>query len=129
MTNHPPILRNSVLVLPLAVVPAFSVSTGHGVGATVSALLLLGNLWVLSTLGPRVVSGLARPDGDPWLGLWVGAIGAKFFLLVGAFLWLAQTFPAAAVAVGFLPILLGTLVTAVQLAREAEAAEPTATEA
>jgi hypothetical protein len=102
--------------------PAFAVSVGHGLGAVLASLLLLGNFWVLGTLGPRVVTGLAAPEGDPWLALWVGAIAAKFFLLVAAFVWLAQTFPAAGVAVGFLPILLGTLAAAVQMAREAEAA-------
>ena len=122
MTTHPPILRSSALALPLVVGPAFAVSVGHGLGAVLASLLLLGNFWVLGTLGPRVVTGLAAPEGDPWLALWVGAIAAKFFLLVAAFVWLAQTFPAAGVAVGFLPILLGTLAAAVQMAREAEAA-------
>jgi hypothetical protein len=129
MTNHPPILRYSALALPLAIGPAFWVSLGHGVGATLSAVLLLVNFWVLATLGPRVVAGFAAEEGDPWLALWVGALGAKFALLVGAFVWLASTFPPVAVAIGFLPILLGTLGAAVQMAREAEAAAPTASEA
>ena len=131
MTNHPPILRCSVLALPLAVGPAFAVSVEHALAATCSSLLLLLNFWVLATLGPRVVSGFAAPEGDPWLALWISALGAKLVLLVGAFLLLVKVFPPPAVAVGFLPILLGTLGAAVHLARtlEADAPGPTASEA
>jgi uncharacterized membrane protein len=123
MTNHPPILRYSALALPLAVGPAFTVSVQHGVGATCSAVLLLVNFWVLSALGPRVVAGFAREEGDPFMALWLSALVAKLLLLVGAFLWMVRVFPPPAVAVGFLPILLGTLGAAVQLAREAELAQ------
>lgn len=122
MTSHPPILRYSALALPLAVGPAFAVSVVHGVGATCSALLLLANFWVLSVVGPRIVAGMAKEDGDPWMPLWVSALVAKLGLLVAAFLWLIRVFPAPAIAVGFLPILLGTLVAAVQMGRAAEAA-------
>jgi hypothetical protein len=124
MTNHPPILRYSVLALPLAVGPAFAVSVEHGLGATASATLLLGNFWLWSTLAPRVVSALAASHteggGDPLLVLWVASLGAKLILLVGAFVFLIDLFPPASIAVGFLPNIIGTLGAAVHLARLAE---------
>lgn len=118
MTNTPPILRNSALTVPVVVAAAWAVwGPDHALAAALSSALLLANLWSLSVLGPRVVEGVAAPGGDPWLGLWAAAIAAKFLLLAGAFVALARLLPPVGMAVGFVPMLLGTFLTALQLAR------------
>lgn len=118
MTTSPPILRNSLLTAPVAVLLAWALwGPDHAAAAAASTGLIAANLWVLSVLGPRVVSGFATEEPDPWLTLWVGAIAAKFLLLVGAFMVLLRYLPPLGVAMGFVPMLAGALVTALQLAR------------
>ena len=118
MTTSPPILRNSLLALPVAVGVAWAAwGPDHALAAAASTGLIAANLWTLSVLGPRVVEGFATEEPDPWLTLWVGAIAATFLLLVGAFLVLLRFLPPAGVAMGFVPLLVGALVTALQLAR------------
>ena len=118
MTNSPPILRNSLLTAPVAVLLAWALwGSDHALAAAVSSALIAANLWVLSVVGPRVVSGFASEEPDPWLTLWVGAIASKFLLLVGAFLVLLRFLPPLGVAMGFVPMLAGALVTALQHAR------------
>lgn len=119
MTTNPPILRNSALSLPLAVACGAAHSGEAAVAAALSSLLVLGNLWVLSVVGPRLVKSLA--DGE-FPGFWASALAAKFFLLLGGFVALTRVLPPFGVAMGFVPLLVGTLVTAVQLA-QAEASE------
>ncbi len=118
MTTTPPILRNSALTAPVAVALAWAIwGPEHALAAALTSALLLGNLWSLSILGPRIVQGVAAPGGDPWLGLWAGAIAAKFLLVAGAFVALAKLLPPVGMAMGFLPMLIGPFVTALQLAR------------
>jgi hypothetical protein len=89
----------------------------HAVAAGVAGALVLLNLWVLSVLGPRVVRSLAR--GEPPT-LWVAAIGAKFVLFVGAFVLLLKALPPLGIALGFVPLLAGTLITGIWLAAQDE---------
>lgn len=123
MTTNPPILRNSALALPVAVALGAAHSGEGALGAGLASLLVLGNLWVLSVVGPRLVKSLA--DGE-FPGLWAAALVAKFFLLVGGFVGLVQVLPPIGVAMGFVPLMVGTLATAVQLAQAEAAAEAAA---
>jgi len=114
-TNTSPILRNSTLVLPVAALGAAVLSWDHAAGAAASGALMLANLWALSVLGPRLVVAIAR---DEPVGLWVAALVAKFALVAVALVLLAKIVPPIAIAIGFVPLLAGTLITALQLAQQ-----------
>jgi hypothetical protein len=89
-----------------------------GIAAAISGVLVLFNLWLYSVLGPRLVTAVARQEG---LGLWGAALLAKMVLMVGS-VWLLLTFlPPQGVALGFVPLMLGTLATGVQLAMSDQA--------
>jgi hypothetical protein len=111
------LFRNAVLLVPLAVLPGLWASPAHGLAAFLSSVVLLANFRALSILGPRLVMGSADPDGDPWLPLVGGGLVIKTGVLLLAFRLMLRHLPPEGVALGFLPILLGTLVTAFQLTR------------
>src|SRR5687767_10649692 len=115
MTNNPPILRNSALVAPFAVGVGFFFGPSTALAAAISSGVVLLNLWVLSVLGPRLVQAIAR--NEPGAGLFAAALVAKFLLVALATIWMASTLPPIGVALGFVPLLGGTLVTAIELAR------------
>jgi hypothetical protein len=112
-TTNPPILRNSALALPAAVALAALWGGDHAVAAAISGLLTLANLWVLTVVGPRLVTAIAREELS---ALWAAALVAKFILLTGALIGLLRILPPLGLALGFVPLVLGTLVTALQLA-------------
>lgn len=114
MTTNPPILRNSLLATPLAVVAGLAISVPDAFAALVSSVVILANLWILGVLGPRLVTSLARDESPT---LWVVALLAKFVLLIVVFVAMLQVLPPFGLAMGFLPMLVGTLATGIQLAR------------
>jgi hypothetical protein len=121
MTKTPPILRNSALSIPLGVVAGAFMSWPDAASALVSSLVVIGNLWVLSVLSPRALEALARSaEGESGadVGLWMGAIAAKFVLLLLLYLAMLQFLPPFGLAMGFVPMLVGVLVTGIQLALE-----------
>lgn len=129
MTTDPPILRNSALATPLVVAAvALWLGWDQAVGTAVGSALVLANLWVLGTITPRVLAGLARdeltsrhepaPPTDPLpTAFWLAALLAKFVVLIGGFLLLFQWLPAFGLMLGFAPLMLGTLGTGILLAR------------
>jgi hypothetical protein len=118
MTTNPPILRNSLLATPVAVLAGLVSSVPDAFAALVSTGVVLGNLWVLGVLGPRLVTSVAQGESTV---LWVGALLAKIVVVIGVFVAMLQVLPPFGLAMGFLPMLVGTLVTGVQLARLEEA--------
>ena len=114
MTTNPPILKNSALVLPFAVAVGALWGIDFAIAAAASGLLALANLWVLSVLGPRLVTAIAREE---FSALWVAALVAKFILLAALLVGMVQFLPPLGIALGFVPLLVGTLITAVQLAQ------------
>ena len=122
MTTNPPILRNCALALPVAIGVAALWGADHALAAAASGLLVLANLWVLTVLGPRFVTALAREEIS---ALWAAALLAKFILLAGLLIGLVKVLPPLGLAFGFIPLLIGTLATALQLAQE-EAAQDSA---
>ena len=120
-TTTPPILRNAALAMPVAVGIAALWGPDHALAATVSGLLVLANLWVLSILGPRLVTAVAREELS---GLWAAALAAKFLLLAAALVGLVKVLPPLGIALGFVPLLAGTLITAIQLAQQEQDSAP-----
>ena len=121
MTNHPlMIVKNCALALPLGVVAGALYGAEHALAAGLSSLVLLANLWALSVLGPRVVHSLARGESPVF---WMVAIGAKFVLLMAIFLGLVRVLPAIGLAMGFVPLIVGTLATGIVLGLAEAAAE------
>ncbi|HHO50458.1 MAG TPA: hypothetical protein ENK18_06175 [Deltaproteobacteria bacterium] len=119
MTTTPPILRNCALASPLALLGAAPLGLDHVVAATLSTSLVLANLWALSILGPRLVQSVAE---ETFAGLWLAALGAKFILIAAILVGMVQILPPMGIALGFVPLLVGTLATGLQLAQvEAEA--------
>ena len=116
MTQNPPILPNSALCVPLAVALGFLWGLEGAATALLSSLVVLSNLWVLSILGPRLVAAVAREEQGV-AALCGAAIVAKFVLVAGIYVWMAKHLPPQAIALGFLPMLGGTLITALVLAR------------
>jgi hypothetical protein len=119
MTKTPPILRNSALSIPLGVIAGAFMSWPDAGSALVSSLVVIGNMWVLSVLSPRALEALARSaegeaGGD--VALWMGAIAAKFVLLLLLYLAMLQFLPPFGLAMGFVPMLVGVLITGIQLA-------------
>lgn len=104
--------------MPLAVVAGLLNSVPDAVAALVSSVAVLANLWILSVLGPRLVKSIAREESPV---LWVVAILAKFVLLMVLFVAMLKVLPPFGLAMGFVPMLVGTLITGIQLAREEEA--------
>lgn len=118
-TTTPPILRNCAFASPLAILVAIPLGMDHVVAAAISTSLVLANLWALSILGPRLVQSVAK---ETFAGLWLAALGAKFILIAAILVGLVQVLPPLGVALGFVPLMVGTLVTGLQLAQlEAEA--------
>lgn len=109
-----------MLSVPLGVVCGAFDGVEGAVAAFVSSAVVIANLWVLSVLGPRLVTSLAREESPM---LWAAALAAKFALLIGVFLGMLRVFPPMGVAMGFVPLLVGTLATGIQLARADAAAE------
>jgi hypothetical protein len=97
----------------VAVVVGSVLGVDQGIACLVGSAAVLGNVWVLSILGPRLVGALAR-GRDPWL--WSVALFAKFFLVIGLFLLMYRVLPAFGLLLGFVPLMLGTLATGLQLA-------------
>lgn len=142
-TTDPPILRNSALATPFVVLAVgLALGWSEALGAAVGAGLVLANLWVLSVVGPRLVSSLAREElasrgvgNDPSGGsapgtgatsppvFWMVALLAKFVLLIGAFALLFRFLPAFGLLLGFVPLMLGTLGTGITLALHETAEE------
>lgn len=116
MTTNPPILANSVLVAPFAVALGFLWGLETAATALLSSVVALTNLWVLSILGPRLVRAIAR-DEQGVAALCGAAIVAKFLLVAAIYAWMAQHLPPYGIALGFVPMLGGTLITAVVIAR------------
>ena len=114
MTTNPPILANSAKIVPVAVALGLAWDLQTAAAALLSSLVVLLNLWVLSLLGPMLVRDLAKED--PRAGLWAAALLAKFVLMAAAYAWMARSVPPIGVALGFLPMVGGTLLTAVMLA-------------
>ncbi|MBX2799383.1 MAG: hypothetical protein KTR31_17035 [Myxococcales bacterium] len=119
MTN-PPIFRNSILTWPVGVAIGAAIGTDYALAAGVSGALCVANIWVLSVLGPRLVSSVAKEE---FAGMWLAALGAKFVILAGLLLALVRIFPPLGVGLGFVPLLLGTLITGIGLAQEENARE------
>lgn len=116
MTQNPPILPSSALVVPIAVALGFFWGLEGAATALLSSLVALSNLWVLSILGPRLVAAIAREEQGMAALCGLGIV-AKFLLVAGLYAWMATHLPPQAVALGFLPMLGGTLITALVLAR------------
>lgn len=123
MTTNPPILRNCALALPVAIGLGALWGADHALAAAASGLLVLANLWVLTILGPRLVTSIAREELS---ALWAAALVAKFLLLAGGLLALLKVLPPLGLAFGFVPLLVGTLITALQLAKHEQDLESSA---
>jgi hypothetical protein len=120
MTKQPPILQSSALVVPFAVALGLLWGRDTAVATLLSSIVALSNLWVLSILGPRMVTAAARDEQG--MALICGAgITAKFLLVCALYVWMAKTLPPIGVAFGFVPMLGGTLITALILARADDA--------
>src|SRR6476646_11949432 len=116
MTNNPPILQNSALVVPVSVAVGLLWGVDTAGTALLSSVVALSNLWVLSILGPRLVMAVAREEQG--MAVLCGAgIVAKFVFVAAAYVWMAKNLPPNGVALGFVPMLGGTLITALVLAR------------
>lgn len=124
MTTHPPILRNSVLATPitLGVAAVFGLATGSpsasraaelAVAAAVSSGVVLLNLWVLSVLVPPMIRAIARQEAPL---LWSSALVAKFILLFVTYYLLFQFLPPFGLGLGFISLMVGTLITGIELA-------------
>ena len=119
-TTTLPLLRNAAFSVPLAVLLGALWGAEHAVAAAVSSGVMLANFWALSLLGPRVVASLARGrDAVPWVGL----LGLKFLVVCGVLLGLVRVFPPVGVALGFVPLVVGVLVTGIMAAQEEAARE------
>lgn len=128
MTTPLPILRNSILAIPFGVLAGAVISPADAGAAFISSLVVLGNLWLLSVLSERAIAALARQHEEPAPGspdnagegmdatLWMGAIGAKFVLLLLLYVGMLQVLPPFGLAMGFVPMLIGVLATGIGLA-------------
>lgn len=119
-TMTPPILRNFVLASPIAILGAAPLGVDHVVAAALSTALVMANLWALSILGPRLVQSVAK---ESFPGLWLAALGAKFTLIAMALVGMVKFLPLMGIALGFVPLVIGTLVTGLQLAQQQAAEE------
>lgn len=108
------LLRNCALSWPVAVGVAALWSTPHAIAAGLSGAAVLLNLWLLSVLSGKLVEGIAREDSST--GLWMAALFAKFILFAGLLAAVGRFFPLLGVALGFLPLTLGILVTGIEIA-------------
>ncbi|MEM6925289.1 MAG: hypothetical protein AAF602_00055 [Myxococcota bacterium] len=113
-TSELPLLRNCAISWPIAVGVALLWGIDHAVAAGISGAVVVANLWLLSVLSSKLVEGIARED--PRTALWMAALFAKFALFAGLLLLVGRSFPLLGVAFGFLPLLLGTLLTGIEIA-------------
>lgn len=127
MTTTLPILKNSALAIPLGIVIGAFAGPADAVAALVSSLVVIGNLWLLHILSARALAALARQYSEKSPGddsgesgaevmLWMGALGAKFVLLLLLYLGMLKFLSPFGLAMGFVPMLVGVLVTGIQLA-------------
>lgn len=116
MTPNPelPLLRNCAVCWPVAVGVASLWGVDHAVAAGISGAVVVLNLWLLSVLSGKLVEGIAREDQRT--ALWMAALFAKFALFAGLLVFVGRSFPLLGVAFGFLPLMLGTLVTGIEIA-------------
>jgi len=119
MTTELPILRSVLISAPVAVAGAALLGADEALAATVSAGVVLLNLGIMAVLGPRLVGSVAADDGQA--ALWGAALCAKFLLLLGIYAGLVRILPPVGLAIGFVPLLLGTLLAALVSARRAMA--------
>ncbi len=119
MTTELPILRSVLATAPLAVAGAAFLGTDEALAAAVSATVVLLNLGAMAILGPRMIASVAADDGQA--ALWAAALFAKFVLVLAIFAGLTQVLAPVGLAVGFVPLLLGTLLAALVSARRVNA--------
>lgn len=120
-TTPPPILRFSVFTAPFAVAAGAVWGADVALAAALSAGLTLLNLWGWSVLGPRLIGSLAGDDGGA--GLYAAALATKTLLVLGLLAWLLVSgWSPIGLALGILPLPIGTLVTAL-VVRPSVAAE------
>jgi hypothetical protein len=115
MTTDLPIVPCVLLAAPLAVAGAAFLGPAAAGAAAFSAAVVLVNLWSLSVLGPRLVASIASDDGQAWL--WAAALCAKFVLLLALYAGMARVLSPAGLAIGLVPLPLGTLLAALAAAR------------
>ncbi len=113
-TSELPLLRNCAVSWPVAVGVAAFWSPAHAIATGISGGLVIANLWLLSVLSSKLVEGIAREDART--ALWMAALFAKFALFAGLLALVGRSFPLLGVAFGFLPLLLGTLLTGIEIA-------------
>lgn len=113
-TPELPLLRNCALSWPVAVGVAAGWGSQHALAAGICGGLVIGNLWLLSVLGSKLVEAIAKEDSSA--ALWMAALLAKFLLFAGLLALAGRTLPPLGLALGFVPLLLGTLLTGIELA-------------
>jgi hypothetical protein len=111
-TTPHPILRLSALAAPLAVAGAAAWGGAEvAAAAAVSSGVLIGNLWLWSVLGPRLVGSLAADDGGA--GLYAAALAAKTLLVLAVVAWLLTSgWSPAGLAIGLAVLPVSTLLAA-----------------
>ncbi len=92
--------------LPLPVGRGAGRGADVALGAALGAALMLANLAAFAWVGPRFVASLAAGEGG---GLWGPLLFAKWGLMVGLVVELAQRLPAEGVALGLSPLFFGTV--------------------
>jgi len=108
------LLRNCAVSWPVAVGVAALWSWPHAIAAGISGAIVVANLWTLSVLSGKLVEGIAREDQST--ALWTAALFAKFALFAGLLVLVGRSLPLLGVALGFLPLMLGTLLTGIEIA-------------
>lgn len=112
-TTTTPLLRNVAICIPLTVGGAAWFDAAIALGAVASSLLVLANLTILSVLVPGILRAIASQRSPALL---MGLVLVKFVLFTVLLLWLTRTFPPMGVVLGFVPMVLGTLITGIELA-------------
>ena len=120
MTINRLLLRNAALCVPVSVGLGVLWSWDHAVAALISCLVVVVNLWVLSILGPRVVMSLSKQQNPTF---WMALLGLKFIVLACVLIVLVRGYPPVGVALGFVPLVLGGLITGIELGLEEERRE------
>ena len=114
MTNNPPILRNSLLALPvLGAGAAFSGGLTLGMQVIVAGLAAVANLALLQWLTGRATARVASGD-DP--GLSGMMITLKLMLTLPLFALLMQLLAPLSAVIGFTTVVVGVAVTGLSLA-------------
>jgi hypothetical protein len=115
MTMTHQILRNSALSIPVGVLAGAMAGWEDAGAALVSSLVCVGNLWVLSLLSASTLRTLARDEAEPAeSAMWMGAIAAKFVLLLLLYAAMMQFLSPFGLAMGFIPLFVGVLATGIQ---------------